>query len=117
MVADLESALEYLQEHSMLHSNVSADTVLYDSQHGRYVVTDNRHLTGTEPLISGITAYQKALRGSITQLLSERLMESLKHKSQTPQYMLSDDLFALGLMLLHTLTNTPVEAFYDRLKF
>jgi hypothetical protein len=31
-------------------------------------------------------------------------MESLKHKSQTPQYTLSDDLFALGLMVLSAIT-------------
>lgn len=47
MLVEVESALEYLREHSVLHSNVSPDTVLYDRHNNRYLLTDNRYLTST----------------------------------------------------------------------
>jgi hypothetical protein len=49
LISEVESALWYLKNNSLTHSNISADTILF-GENG-YMITDNRYLTSKNSLI------------------------------------------------------------------
>lgn len=55
MVNEVESALWYLKNNSLVHSNISPETVLL-GENG-YTITDNRYLTSNRPYNADSTSY------------------------------------------------------------
>lgn len=59
-----------------------------------------------------LTSYDLASKGSRDQLLSEKLLEHLSHKSLNPTYDLKDDFFSLGMLALTLGAGKKVEDMY-----